>query len=86
MGHRLLGMGPGLPGDVYGLFTANAAFISQNFAGQTIGTGAAPGLDDYGNGSQEVAVLLIGLDHQGLRHSRWGSHGSGTDSTLQLPT
>jgi hypothetical protein len=51
---------------VYGLFYANAAFLSQNFTGQYIGTGAAAGLDDQGDGSQEVGVLRIGLDQTGL--------------------
>ena len=40
MGHRLFGVGPRHPNTIYGLFTANAAFISQNFDGQSIGTGA----------------------------------------------
>src|SRR5262249_33691874 len=37
------GWAPGYSGTVYGLFNANAAFLSQNFSGQAIGTGAAPG-------------------------------------------
>ena len=38
---------------VYGLFTANAAFISQDFSGQSIGIGAAAGLDDRGYNTRE---------------------------------
>ena len=41
MGHRLFGVGPRpYNGKIYGLFWANAAFISQNFDGQSFGTGA----------------------------------------------
>jgi hypothetical protein len=35
--------------EVYGLFTADATFLSQNFASQSFGTGTATGLDDHGN-------------------------------------
>jgi hypothetical protein len=42
----------------WGLFSANAAFVSQNFDGQSIGTGAAAGMDDASNGSQEVVGSL----------------------------
>jgi len=67
--------------NVYGLFYATAGFLSQNFIGQSIGTGAAAGLDAHGfqpasglnsnaNPSQELAVLVIGLDHQWLKHMR----------------
>ncbi len=34
------GWAPGESGKIYGLFTANAAFISQNFTRQSFGTGA----------------------------------------------
>ena len=34
------GWAPGHSGTIYGLFTANAAFISQNFVEQSVGTGA----------------------------------------------
>ena len=34
------GWAPGHSGTIYGLFTANATFISQNFVGQSVGTGA----------------------------------------------
>jgi hypothetical protein len=34
------GWAPGDSGTIYGLFTANAAFISQNFTSQSIGTGS----------------------------------------------
>jgi hypothetical protein len=39
------GWAPGYSGTVYGLFTANAAFISQNFATYGVGTEAALGED-----------------------------------------
>ena len=39
------GWAPGRPIKIYGLFTANAAFISQNFTTQTLGTGAINGND-----------------------------------------
>ena len=38
--------------EVYGLFNADATFLSQNFATQTFGTGTAAGLDDHGNSPQ----------------------------------
>jgi hypothetical protein len=41
----------------YGLFNANAAFLSQNFTEQSIGTGAAAGMDGLSNGSQKVHTL-----------------------------
>ena len=37
------GWAPGCSGTIYGLFTANAAFISQNFTTQSLGTGAING-------------------------------------------
>ncbi len=43
---------------VYGLFTANATFLSQNFASQSIGSGTVPGMDDLNNGSKKVASIL----------------------------
>jgi hypothetical protein len=64
------GWAPGQPNTVYGLFYASGGLISQNYTMQSFGTGAADALDDHGDGWQEVAVLLIGLDHQWLRHSR----------------
>ena len=54
---------------MYGLFWTDSAFLLQNFVSQSFPTEAAAGPDDYGNGSQEVAILLVGLDHQWLRHS-----------------
>jgi hypothetical protein len=33
----------GHPGTIWGLFSANAAFLGQNFSTQSVGTGAAPG-------------------------------------------
>ena len=40
-----LGWAPGESNQIYGLFTANAAFISQNFTTQSLGTGAINGND-----------------------------------------
>jgi hypothetical protein len=37
---------------VYGLFTANAAFLAQNFVGESIGAGTAAGLAGNGAGAQ----------------------------------
>jgi hypothetical protein len=37
------GWAPGYSNDKYGLFIANGAFVSQNFASESFGTGAAPG-------------------------------------------
>ena len=45
MGHQLFGVGPDNPMQIYGLFWANATFISQNFSAQSIGTGAINGND-----------------------------------------
>jgi hypothetical protein len=39
-GTQASGWAPGDTNTIYGLFTANAAFLSQNFAGQSFGTGA----------------------------------------------
>ncbi len=41
----------------YGLFSANASFLSQNFTEQSIGTGAAAGMDGLSNGSEKVHTL-----------------------------
>jgi hypothetical protein len=40
---------------VYGLFLATAGFLSQNFSGEAIGTGAVAALADLGTGWEEVA-------------------------------
>ena len=37
------GWAPGYSNNKYGLFNANGAFLSQNFASQSVGVGAAPG-------------------------------------------
>jgi hypothetical protein len=44
------GWAPGQQNTIYGLFTANAAFLSQNFADESFGVGAAPAanLGDHG--------------------------------------
>jgi hypothetical protein len=46
------GYAPGRTGKTYGLFTANSAFISQNFTGQGIGTGAT-NVDDLAEPADE---------------------------------
>jgi len=56
-GTNSLGYAPGTyeGHQVYGLFNAPAAFLSQNFTAQSLGTGTAPGLGDHSNSSQEGA-------------------------------
>ena len=39
MGHPLFGVGPGNTNKIYGLFSENAGFISQNFIKQSLGAG-----------------------------------------------
>jgi hypothetical protein len=55
---------------IYGLFNANGAFLSQNFTAQSIGTGAAPGLDNLGTVSDHAVDLLFAVDPQWFRHAR----------------
>jgi Calpain family cysteine protease len=45
---------------VYGLFNANAAFVSQNFAYEAFGWGAAPGMDKGGAVSSFNVVAMNG--------------------------
>jgi Calpain family cysteine protease len=56
------GWAPGYSNTVYGLFWANAAFVSQNFATQSVGAGAAPGewegLDNTAGGPGTVFAGL----------------------------
>jgi hypothetical protein len=67
--------------NVYGLFYANAGYLSQNFISQSIGTGTAfgfeavgsglaPGLNGDGNAAEEVAVLSVGMEHPWLTRKR----------------
>ncbi len=44
---------------VYGLFTANSAFIAQNFSGQSFGTGAAAELETKMHLTAEIAADLV---------------------------
>jgi hypothetical protein len=62
------GMALGDP-EVYGLFYAGAAFLSQNFAWQSIGTGAAADVDDPGNVSYDVHQMQVDLDPHWHRHN-----------------
>jgi hypothetical protein len=57
------GWAPGNSGKVYGLFWANAAFLSQNFDSQSVG-GAAPGeqMDRHARGSHELTDLAFIAD------------------------
>ena len=55
------GWAPGYSGTNYGLFTANAAFISQNFAGYGVGAEAALGEDHTG-----PAIIVSGPTDHGL--------------------
>jgi hypothetical protein len=48
---------PGVTGTKYGLFWANAAFISQNFSSQNISTGAI-NTDDLAEPANEIVELL----------------------------
>jgi hypothetical protein len=59
---------PGYSNQIYGLFTANAAFISQHFVGQSIGVESAAGLDDHANGRKKAPTCC----------SLWTSSGFGT--------
>jgi hypothetical protein len=49
---------------VYGLFNANAAFVSQNFAQESFGWGTAPGADEGGavSGAHLVALNVQGAE------------------------
>jgi hypothetical protein len=55
-GTKSNGYAPGTNNTIYGLFPANAAFLSQNFAMQSLGTGVAPGEDPAG-----PAVVVTGV-------------------------
>jgi hypothetical protein len=66
-----LGSAPNAP-NVYGLFWADTAFLSQNFTGQSLGAGAAPGLDGHGGGWQGALDMLFALDPQWFRRNCWG--------------
>jgi hypothetical protein len=50
------GWAPGYSGTIYGLFTADAAFISQNFTTQSLGTGAI-NVNDLAAPADELAGL-----------------------------
>ena len=58
------------PNTVLGLFWANAASLSDNFAASSFGTGVAAGMADHINGSQQDAVLW-GTDSSGWTPSSY---------------
>jgi hypothetical protein len=70
-GTQANGWAPGETGKIYGLFTANAAFISQNFAGQTIGVGAMDvnAIDGAVEELTDLATLSNDADPSGTFHS-----------------
>jgi hypothetical protein len=66
------GWAPGETGKIFGLFGASAAFISQNFAGQTIGVGATMSgdtIDRAVDGLTEMAACGDVSDPTGMIHS-----------------
>src|SRR5271166_301009 len=65
------GWAPGYSGTIYGLFAANAAFISQNFTTQSLGTGAI-----NGNNVDEPVDALTG--------SATGTGGYARTGTINL--
>jgi hypothetical protein len=62
---------PGVTGTKYGLFWANAAFISQNFSSQSIGTGTADGntIDGAIDELTDLSALGKDSDPSGVIHS-----------------
>jgi len=89
---------PGYCNQIYGLFWAGAGFLSQNFTGQSFGTGTAAGLDDHGNCSQEGAGsansgsaisastrLSAGVVGNPLRRGSKGKLLNGIDLSAQHP-
>jgi hypothetical protein len=44
---------------VYGLFSGNSTFLSQNFAGQTFGSGAAAEIDTWTHRGARTAADLV---------------------------
>ena len=66
------GWAPWHSGTIYGLFTANAAFISQNFTTQSLGTGAI-NVDDLAAPANELTELATLGD------------GYATSGTIRIP-
>src|SRR5262249_16875617 len=73
------GWAPGYSGKVYGLFWADANFLSANFSGQSVGSGAAPGGCNGGHAasSQQMADLALGAGVLGP-HRKTASGGVAT--------
>jgi hypothetical protein len=73
------GWAPGRSGQIYGLFTANATFITQNFTGQSLGVGAMP-VDDVARAIEELTELAARGEHSDpsgmIRSARRGPAGS----------
>jgi Calpain family cysteine protease len=53
---------------VYGLFTANAAFIAQNFNGQSNTVGAMADVNDNTSSPHGVADIVVAMEHKRERH------------------
>jgi hypothetical protein len=88
-GTDALGWEPGHDGSIYGLFKANAPFISQNFSGQSIGSGAI----NVNNVTQPVnkltglATLADGYAPSGTIHlNRYSTSGSAVDKKTATPS
>jgi hypothetical protein len=90
-GTQANGWVPGYTGSILGLFTANAAFISQNFTGQTIGVGAMNGdaIDKAVGELSELAAFGGVSDPSGMihstRHEPTGSLGGMQASSSDFP-
>jgi hypothetical protein len=80
------GWAPGHSGTVYGLFTANAAFLSQNFATQSFGVGAAPGGREgrHARSSQELADLAFIADLLDTHSKARAITGASPTSTVSV--
>jgi hypothetical protein len=81
------GYAPYTNDEIYGLFTANAAFISQNFSAQSIGTGAIDvnDIDRAVEELTELAALGNDSDPSGMiRSTRHGLTGSGVGAETSI--
>lgn len=72
------GWAPGHSGQIYGLFNANATFITQNFSGQSLGVGAMH-VDDVARAIEELTELAARGEHSDpsgmIRSARRGPTG-----------
>jgi hypothetical protein len=71
------GWAPGQDNKIYGLFTANAAFISQNFTSQTFGTGAINVSDITGPVNEPIGLTALGDDSAASGTILSTRHGAG---------